>query len=160
MVNEYLLFLEMNKTMSGCCMVLCINGLPLHFPSHQLPPSRSERNIPSFCSGCREDTHSLWKGLGEGESTTFPNPVIKLVKNPKGPTLYLDHQRLRTVEGKGENPSEIYRQVGVKKIFGLQALSETMSKKLSDKHISPEHSLINFLAEKEELATLDTFSWD
>lgn len=91
MVNEYLLFLEMNKTMSGCCMVLCINGLPLHFPSHQLPPSRSERNIPSFCSGCREDTHSLWKGLGEGESTTFPNPVIKLVKNPKGPTLYLDH---------------------------------------------------------------------
>lgn len=41
-----------------------INGLHLHFPSHQLPPSRSGRNIPSFYSNCIEDVHSVWKALG------------------------------------------------------------------------------------------------
>lgn len=103
MVNEYLLFLKKNKAMSGCCVVLCINGLPLHFPSHQLHPSRSEINIPYFCSDCIDNVHSVWKGWGE---SVFPNPVMKLVKNPKGPTLYLDHQRLRTLEGKGDIPSD------------------------------------------------------
>lgn len=55
MFNEYLLFLKKNyKTMSGCYMTIS-NGLPLPFSFHQLPQSRSERNIPSFYLGCIDD---------------------------------------------------------------------------------------------------------
>jgi len=67
----------------------CINGLRLHFHSHQLLSLMTERNIPSFYSSCIDDMHSVQKGVGE--STTFPNPVIQLEKNPKGLSLLLDH---------------------------------------------------------------------